>query len=114
MKESEIDHDHLRVLAGDDRGFLKGLVVEFKDGSLVLLGEIKYALGKKDEATLARLLHQLKGSSGSLGLKSLFEMCRDLEGAEFELWEKQGEERLRELEVAIRDSSQLALDCLGA
>ncbi len=107
-----INEEHLLALAGDDRELVAEVVTDFRDVSLGLVGQMKAALCEKNEDGLKVFLHQLKGSSGTLGMVTLFETCRDLELENFDSWEKQGDERCENLEVEIRESAQLALNCL--
>jgi HPt (histidine-containing phosphotransfer) domain-containing protein len=109
----KIDEDHLWALAGDDHEMVAEIVKDFCEVSLGLVGQMKAALSGDDGDGLNGFLHQLKGSSGTLGMVSLFERSRDLEVEDLEFWQKQGEERFEELENGIRESTQLALNCLA-
>ena len=113
VNELKIDADHLRALAGDDLEMVAEIVKDFCEVSLGLVGQMKSAVSEDDAAALKGSLHQLKGSSGTLGMVTLFERCRDLEAEDFESWKKEGEERITELENGVRESTQGALNCLA-
>lgn len=109
----QIDDDYLEALAGDEQEMISELVVDFRENSLALIGKMRAASEGGEGEVLKGYLHQLKGTSGSLGMSSLSEWCRELEAANSENGEDLGEEQMVKTEAGVRDSCQLALRFLG-
>ncbi len=105
----EINKSQLLALAGSDKGLLLSIVEDFSENGLQMIGEIERATGEGDAEQFKAHIHQLKGASGSLGLKSLYVLCVSMEKMpEGSISGKcVGELRLQ-LEVSV----QLALSCL--
>lgn len=105
----EIDQSQLLALAGDDKSLLLPIVNDFREDGLRLIGQIEHAQGEGDKEQLKRDIHQLKGASGSLGMKSLYALCVDIERmAE----DGVSEGCVSELYQQLDGSIQLALSCL--
>jgi CheY-like chemotaxis protein/anti-sigma regulatory factor (Ser/Thr protein kinase) len=71
----------MKELFGDDEGALAQTLRMFTArtrGDMLTLGE---AHEQQDAATLARVLHRLKGSAGAVGAEALAQCCRDAEQA---------------------------------
>lgn len=62
---SEILH-HFVSKSGFDQEFCESLILEFCKQSERIIAEIKENIGKKDFTACSKLLHLLKGSSGSI------------------------------------------------
>ena len=77
--EIEIEESQLSALAGDDLSILVPIVEDFKENASELISQMRVALGASSYKELRGFLHQLKGSSGSLGMKSLYEICLGME-----------------------------------
>ncbi len=70
--------EHLRSL-DDDGTFLLDLLTMFRDDSQKLLQQLQDAITAGDTKTVKGLAHQLKGSTGLLGLRALSAACATLE-----------------------------------
>ena len=70
--------EHLRSL-DEDGSFLLDLLEMFRSDSRTLLNNLQAALGAGDSKTVKGLAHQLKGSTGLLGLKALSAECAKVE-----------------------------------
>ncbi len=55
------------------------MVQTYRQDSQALLGSLRQALESRDAQTVAQLAHRLKGSSSTLGAKSLAQSCQALE-----------------------------------
>ncbi len=75
-----LDGERLLSLAGDDRDFFTILVSDFRTDSLGLIDEMEGFDGEGGCDGVLQRLHQLKGSAGSLGMASLYEACKAMEG----------------------------------
>lgn len=104
MKNVKVDGVRLLALAGDDRDFLTTLVCDFKMDAMVLIDEMETFGFKEANDEVMKRLHQLKGSSGSIGMKSIYVCC-----LEMELW---GEKEWAEFGgwVEFRDHLSEAVD----
>jgi two-component system sensor histidine kinase TorS len=79
----------------------------FADGAVQILEQLQSASNDNDQNEVKQLAHKLKGSAGSLGLRSLFELCLNIEKSTqpVELYTEQKEQ----LSVLVKQSQQ-ALD----
>ena len=106
----DLDESQLLALAGDDRGFLVSVVEEFRENSLQLVEQMGQACVREDWEGFKKLVHQLKGTSGSLGMVSLHALAVRLE----EMAREGGvaEVCVEELRDLLDLSVQLAFSCL--
>jgi PAS domain S-box-containing protein len=72
--------EHLRSL-DEDGSFLLDLLQMFRNDSHALLQQLQDAIAAGDTKTIRGVAHQLKGSTGLLGLKALSAACADVEHA---------------------------------
>ncbi len=75
----KVDRTQLLALAGNDPSILRPIVEQFHENSLSMVEEMKDYLTRADFEQIASGIHQLKGSSGTLGMVSLYQSCVDLE-----------------------------------
>ncbi|MFS8868521.1 PAS domain S-box protein [Synechococcus sp. H65.1] len=68
----------LRSMLGSPEDWQE-MVQTYQQDSQALLGSLRQALERQDAKTVAQLAHRLKGSSSTLGAKSLAQMCQELE-----------------------------------
>jgi len=74
--------DALRALDGDDEpGFYAGVLRKFLAQGDALLAELRRAIAARDTASIARVAHGWKGSSGQLGVRVLYDACVEAERA---------------------------------
>ncbi len=74
-----LDEESLKGLVGDDiEGFIP-IVNEFDQNGQELISQISKALQIQDLRGVRASAHQLKGSSGMLGMKALYELCKQAE-----------------------------------
>lgn len=106
----KLDQDHLLMLAGDDKAAVITIIESFVDDAKQILMDCGNAVEAGNETELKRLVHKLKGSSGSLGLMECYQLCVALE--ERALSEDCGV-KIAELETSVDESVALALDLLG-
>ena len=59
--------------------FLQGLLVSFAANSRQALADVRRAVAQGDAAAAVEVMHQLKGTSGTLGVKELRRLCIALE-----------------------------------
>ncbi|MES9905146.1 MAG: response regulator [Sedimenticola sp.] len=71
--------DAYRYVGGNLRLYMQ-LLKTFRNNQAVAPDEVITALNTGDRVTARRIVHSLKGLSGSLGARRLFEAVRDLEG----------------------------------
>ena len=100
-----------RVVIADMQVLGKAKMIEisglFADGAVQILEQLQSASNDNDQNEVKQLAHKLKGSAGSLGLRSLFELCLNIEKSTqpVELYTEQKEQ----LSVLVKQSQQ-ALD----
>ncbi len=68
-------------LAGDDKAPFLEIVNDFQENGQDIIRKIKAAILNEDLESVKGLAHQLKGSSGTLGMERLFELCKTLESS---------------------------------
>jgi len=73
-----IDWKHLEAVTGGDRGFQKDLLQSFVEDTRDRLQEAREALDRRDTTALASSIHQIKGTSGNVGLKSIMAVASQL------------------------------------
>lgn len=105
----EIDKSQLLALAGSDKDVFLSIVEDFREDGIKLVRSIERALSDGDGGGAKESIHQLKGSSGSLGMKSLYEACVDMEQMSAE---DISSECVDELRRQHEESVQSALSCL--
>jgi len=101
MSTVHLEEERLLALAGNDRELLAELVNDFSANSLRQIEEME-----RDPSSVKSVLHQLKGAGGSLGLRSFYEICLELEQR------KLPPENWNEFRTHLEDSVSLALDFL--
>ncbi|MBK1832022.1 Hpt domain-containing protein [Verrucomicrobiaceae bacterium R5-34] len=105
----EVDEAQLLALAGNDREMVLAIVADFLEDGRRLIGGVVTAQAAGEEAEVKGYLHQLKGASGSLGMKSLYELCVKMEGlSAVDL----STESLKSLRHQHEQSVQFASSCL--
>ncbi|MBT8038403.1 MAG: Hpt domain-containing protein [Verrucomicrobiae bacterium] len=105
----ELDESQLLALAGSDQSLLLPIVEDFSMDGLGLIDKMERARADGDIESYQACVHQLKGSSGSLGMMSVYESCVKLEQAGEE---DVAEDCLSALREQLQGSVQLALSCL--
>ncbi len=114
MATAEIDAKHLLDIAGEDRGLLKEIVKDFEKDALRLLCEMEKTLIESTDVesveSIRRSLHQLKGSSGSLGMISFHGVIVELEARPTGMWANGYD--WQELVSHLLESVKLSLDIL--
>ena len=105
-----VNKTYLTDMAGSDQEMFLGIVDEFKTNSTHILTQLQDALEQGKTEAVPRLAHQLKGSSGMLGMEQLFEHCKKIETIDPA---KIDSEFLSELNTCLNDSVTLALEILG-
>ncbi len=107
--KAEIDKSHLFDLVGEDADVVKPIVVDFGVTSIKLVAEMLDASkGKSFGEIKKKNLHQIKGSSGTLGMTSLYEMCIDLESKE-----SLTHRELELLKECVRESVELVISSIS-
>ena len=79
MIKPAFDMDHAREVTDGDMEFLNELIEIFKADYSEKLAGIFRAIEEKDFKALDESAHSLKGSSGNLGLTSVYELSYKLE-----------------------------------
>ncbi len=74
-----IEEQTLRTLAGSDPETLLPIIEEFATNSQRLLSNIEHAINNKELGAARKDIHQLKGSSGMLGMIELFRFFKAFE-----------------------------------
>ncbi|PIE84782.1 MAG: hypothetical protein CSA07_00070 [Bacteroidia bacterium] len=74
-----LDRDWLEALVSDDSSILADLLRLFEEQAGVLMGMLEGGLERGDLAELRAVAHKLKGSSASIGLRSLAGQLKELE-----------------------------------
>lgn len=105
----EIDKLHLLALAGDDREVVRDILEEFYKNSSDLVGLVSKGIDGSDSKLVFASVHQLKGSSGMLGMTSLCELCKQLESKGIVQLD---ESLVRKLRKCLLESYQLAIELL--
>ncbi|MGJ8676374.1 MAG: Hpt domain-containing protein [Akkermansiaceae bacterium] len=108
--ELKINTSQLLALAGDDKVFLISIVEDFSINGNELVAKVEQSINEGDFVGVKGSVHQLKGSSGSLGMESLYEYCLSLEQV------KEGgfsDEHVVLLRQNLEGSVQLVLDLLA-
>lgn len=75
----DIDWERLAQLSEGNSEFELELLEMFTEDLPIYIDEIKNALNEGDLATLGRVAHQIKGSSGNVGAKTIEEIAANLE-----------------------------------
>ncbi len=71
----------MRATVGDDPDVIRELVQEFVPAARLEIAEIHAAVGSAQAERVRTASHKLKGSSGLVGARRLFEVCGKLEAA---------------------------------
>jgi len=91
MVDVEIDGDYLLQIAGEDSELVLGILDDFECDSIKLIGELRgHLLADLDLGAIGQLLHQFKGSSGSLGMVSLSKIILVMEAWTLDQWLSEG------------------------
>ncbi len=106
----KLDENHLRMLAGDDNAAVIAIIKGFIGDAKQILRDCVSAVEAGNEGELKRLLHKLKGSSGSLGFMECYRSCIALEEC---VLSENCVVKIAELEISVDASAALALDLLG-
>ena len=106
----KIDKSQLLALAGDNPEMLVPIIEQFRENSIQLIESMKASLVSADHARIAEYAHQLKGSSGTLGMVSLYNSCVDLESHSGKVTD---EVTLVDLLDQVKVSAQWALSSLS-
>jgi HPt (histidine-containing phosphotransfer) domain-containing protein len=97
--------DELLESTGGDRSFLADLIETYLVDAPGQIAELRRALQAGSTEDVARAAHALKGASGSLGAKRLFEEARALELSAREGRLEESEERI---ETIAREFERVA------
>ena len=76
---ASINNEQLLLLAGADTQQMKKIVSDFREDASSTISNCEVAARSEDLDGCKKLIHRLKGSSGSLGFSDLYETCLDLE-----------------------------------
>ena len=106
----KIDTSQLLALAADTPEVLVPIVEQFHENSVELINSMKEALKNADHPSILSYVHQLKGSSGTLGMVSLYKSCLSLEKGSTE---DVNDGVLSEMSESVKVSVQLALAALA-
>jgi len=106
----KIDTNQLLALAPDTPEVLVPIVEQFHENSIELINSMKEALDNSEYDRIAGYVHQLKGSSGTLGMVSLYESCLSLEKSSIE---NVDDGMLNEMLESVTTSVQLAISALA-
>ncbi|MGH8325454.1 MAG: ATP-binding protein, partial [Steroidobacteraceae bacterium] len=98
-----IDLARLRVIAGEDRGFVQELCQTFLSSSGRIVDELRNALAAGDRGPLAMLAHKLKGGSGSVCAQRVADLAAVLERGAAERAAAELEELVDHIEAALRE-----------
>jgi len=80
---SDVLHvETLLDLAGDEVDTFLPIVEDFQENGTQLLQQITTCVAASDLAGIRAAAHQLKGSSGMLGMTLLYEQCQEIEHRE--------------------------------
>ena len=92
MMKAQIDDEYLLELAGEDKESILRIIDDFAIMSADSLNHLlaKVVLPELELDALAQTLHQLKGSSSSLGMVSLARMFAEMEKWGLEEWKNTG------------------------
>jgi len=77
-----LDIGMLRELVGDDVESFLPIIEDFQENGAQLISKISVSAREADLATVRAAAHQLKGSSGMLGMTQLYESCKEIESLE--------------------------------
>lgn len=100
----------LLELAGDDRGSFVDIIDDFDTNGGMLLSQISQGVAEMNQSVVRMAAHQLKGSSGMLGMSELFELCKTLETLEVS---QIGVEFLNKMEATFKLSVKEAKETLA-
>ncbi|MDY6938580.1 MAG: response regulator [Cyanobacteriota bacterium] len=73
-----IDWQRLHTVSGDDLEFEIELLEAFIESAREYLEQIESALAANDAQTVSRIVHQLKGASGNVGIPSMMEIAAQM------------------------------------
>lgn len=102
-----LDEVQFNDLVGGDAESFQCILDDFEQNGLKLLEDISQAYRQNDAALKTSAAHQLKGSSGMLGMNLLYEECKELEHAELQAW---SESRLEKMSRLFQESLAAARD----
>ncbi len=77
-----INREQLLELVGDDVETFLPIVDDFADNGKTLIATMQASIEAEQLTELKSAAHQLKGSSGMLGMEKLYQMCKLVEEAE--------------------------------
>ncbi len=106
---ASIDAGQLLLLAGADIQQMRNIVDHFRKDALSTIRDCETAAQSNDVTSCKRLIHRLKGSSGSLGFTELYEVCLNLESSDSAAAYL---ESMKDAETLVIRSVELALDML--
>ncbi len=106
----KIDTSQLLALASDTPEVLVPIVEQFHENAVELINSMREALKISDHSGILSYVHQLKGSSGTLGMVSLYESCLSLEKGSAE---SINDEVLGNMLELVEKSVQLTLTALA-
>jgi len=105
-----IDTHQFSSLVGDSPSSFQPIIADFSNNTKELIQSMHLAIEQQDSEALYRPLHQLKGSSGMLGMTTLFNACKDLESLEFDNTTKAMLDNLNEISINSISESYRLLD----
>ena len=79
-----IDTEQLLELVGDDPVSFQPIIADFLENTAELVESMRSSLEQQDADSLHGPLHQLKGSSGMLGMTTLYNLCKEFEAVPFQ------------------------------
>jgi CheY-like chemotaxis protein len=77
--ENETLRQLLEIESGSDKNFVKETLSLYLNHAEKCLSEMKQAVAQQDFSALKRSAHSLKGSSGSVGATTIFNLCNEIE-----------------------------------
>jgi len=106
-----LDKSQLLDLAGNDIATFLPIIDDFESNGTELLEKIEAAISADSLEDVRSAAHQLKGSSGMLGMTRLFQQCKEIENKELS---ELGDSYLQDMRSNLSSSVAAARETLQA
>jgi len=98
----EITIHSLRMLANSDHGFLKKLYEDYITDAATLITKMEVSLISHQYEDFLDIAHALKGSSGHIGARIVYQRCTELSDISVSEISEQGPDLLKRISEAVR------------